>query len=98
MKAELKYRCEGCDELHDDRDEAEECCRPDVAKVYVCPVCEKEFEELEEEEAEQCCVGPVTCLCGEVPTPEDIHDSKLIGSLIRCRACILKIDKRLIAA
>ena len=53
MKAKLKYRCDSCGELHDDDDEAEFCCRPNVSETWVCGLCDSENHS--EEEAEACC-------------------------------------------
>jgi len=39
MKPDLKYRCDACEEIHDDEYCANDCCRPTVSEVYLCPVC-----------------------------------------------------------
>ncbi|KIO49624.1 hypothetical protein [Nitrosospira sp. NpAV] len=50
---EPKWKCGECGDLHDDEDEARECCEPSVFEVYVCPTCGEEHSA--EAEAIDCC-------------------------------------------
>lgn len=50
---EAKWRCNECQEVHNDEEEALECCRPSVSEVYFCPVCDKDC--LTEQDAIECC-------------------------------------------
>ncbi|MDD5176781.1 MAG: hypothetical protein PHQ05_10205 [Sterolibacterium sp.] len=47
------WRCEQCLEIHDNEDDARECCRPDVTAGYGCLECGLFF--LNEIGAEKCC-------------------------------------------
>lgn len=38
-----RWQCDSCGDLHEDKDEAVECCRPVVLHVYCCPVCREDF-------------------------------------------------------
>ena len=100
MNAKEVYECLGCGKTHDDQDDAAECCRPSVRMVYRCDICQKTHGSgyRAERRAETCCADRVArgevkpaerCLCGNGATSEDVQDSKLIGSLIRCRACLV---------
>ena len=46
------YRCDNCDSLHDTEEKAEDCCRPSVGEVWVCPVCRYQLDT--EDEAKSC--------------------------------------------
>jgi len=48
-----KWRCEECKELHDDEDDARDCCRPSIREVFVCPVCASVCDD--EDDALDCC-------------------------------------------
>lgn len=39
-----QYRCNNCDTIFKDEDEARECCRPRITEVYLCPVCKQDFD------------------------------------------------------
>lgn len=52
-RLQSKYKCPRCDELHDDYDEALECCELNIAEVWLCPVCQDQFGD--EEMAIECC-------------------------------------------
>ena len=52
-KATPMWQCSGCNELHEDEDDAENCCRPEVYEVWRCDSCGKRHDE--ELEAENCC-------------------------------------------
>ena len=43
MEPMRKWKCSACDELHDNEDDARECCPPSINEVYVCPVCGSDF-------------------------------------------------------
>jgi hypothetical protein len=63
MDAEERYRCGDCGELHEEPDQAEECCRPEVQDVWICGKCEKTFDvsytkndnKAQEAAANACC-------------------------------------------
>lgn len=38
-----KYVCPECAGLHDDFDEAVECCTPHIDVVYLCPTCHERY-------------------------------------------------------
>lgn len=41
MSRYIKYQCPECGDLHDDIDEAEDCCPRDCPmQVFVCPECD----------------------------------------------------------
>lgn len=48
-----KYKCCECGDLHDDLDDARECCVPRVEEVFLCPICQAPHNE--EEDAIDCC-------------------------------------------
>lgn len=48
-----QYKCSQCGDLHDDENDALECCPKDIWAVYVCPRCDKEHHD--EEAAIDCC-------------------------------------------
>lgn len=48
-----KYKCPDCGELHDDYDDAVECCEPFISAVYLCPVCQEQHRM--EDDAIECC-------------------------------------------
>lgn len=54
-KLEPKWRCEECLTIHDDEDDAIECCQPDVSMIWVCPRCGEIHGE--EAMARDCCGG-----------------------------------------
>lgn len=49
----LRWQCDGCGDIHDDEDDARDCCRPRVIEGWSCPVCDKFHED--EEDAIACC-------------------------------------------
>lgn len=55
MKTEIKcvYKCGSCSEVHDDEEEARECCMPEIIELYECPICKDRHHE--EEDAVACC-------------------------------------------
>ncbi len=53
MNSTLKYQCNQCDDLHDDADEAMECC-PHISEIYACGHCHECFGH-NEGAAESCC-------------------------------------------
>lgn len=50
-----QWQCGECSELHDDKFEAQTCCRPQVFRAYVCSECEGQFP------SEQECVNHIHC-------------------------------------
>lgn len=53
VSIEPKHKCPECGDLHDDYDDALDCCRPHIEEVYVCPLCAGQFNT--EEDALDCC-------------------------------------------
>lgn len=90
-----RFRCGDCRQLHDDEDDARECCQPDVYAVLVCAACKKEFDEHKEKDAAAC--HPINtpaskCLCGNVVAQEDDELSSRLGSLTWCGECREQIE------
>jgi len=50
---EKKWRCNECGTVHEDEDDASDCCQPSITKGYICPTCETFY--IEEDEAIACC-------------------------------------------
>lgn len=47
-----RYVCAHCESRHDHEEDAEECCRPSVTSIWICPLCSYPF--VSEEEAKSC--------------------------------------------
>lgn len=47
------WKCCECGEIHDDDDDAQECCKPRIEELYRCDVCSETHED--EDEAGNCC-------------------------------------------
>lgn len=47
------WRCEECGTVHDDEDEANECCRPEITEGYQCGECGTFY--VDEVDANNCC-------------------------------------------
>lgn len=57
-----QYQCPECDELHEDHDDAVECCwRKYVHAVYLCPICKRVNHSKE---------GAIDCHGWEPPDPD----------------------------
>lgn len=56
-----KWACNRCNNVHDTRHEALECCPPDISKVFLCPICNEAW--YDEDDALDCC----DCLAEEMP-------------------------------
>ena len=54
--AEIKvmWECSCCNDLHDDEDDALDCCRPSANEVFLCPVCDEAHDSMKE--AQECLV------------------------------------------
>lgn len=103
MRAKQQYQCAGCRISHDDYYEAKRCCDPDA--VWVCGECGS--THLLKDDADRCCVYSALhdfgdtlplCLCGAPATDADVRDSKLLGTLIRCRTCIVTVAPGMLTA
>jgi len=46
VKVAAKYRCNGCDDIHDYENDALECCAPGAIEIFLCPVCGQMHEEV----------------------------------------------------
>lgn len=101
MNVKSIYQCGTCDAKHSEYYDAKNCCAPDVIESFVCGECGERYRAGFLANAERCCKARLAheraeqvlgvCLCGAVPTEEDRRDSKVIGSLYRCRSCILSV-------
>lgn len=111
MNVTTRYECPICHKRHGSAPEADGCCEKPIAKeVLICGECRQSFTVRDV--AEACCLKIVRkrlcdaakrqaetyCLCGAELSPADERDSKLVGSLRRCRACILKVAPEMVAA
>jgi hypothetical protein len=47
------WQCDRCGDVHDNEDDARECCAPEIIEGYLCPLC-RDFHECEEA-AFDCC-------------------------------------------
>lgn len=47
-----RWKCGECGEIHDDENDARECCLPGVFEVYQCPICKT--SHIDSQEAEEC--------------------------------------------
>ena len=72
-KIEVKYQCSACDKIHDDEDDAAECCLPEVFAVYICPKCGEAHDD--EDEARECCASEAEGTDGII----DYHALELAG-------------------
>ncbi|WP_416363197.1 hypothetical protein [Pseudomonas sp. NFX183] len=88
MKLEIKelYRCGECREIHDDEDEARECCMPAVYTLYVCPVCAENHDQAED--AMSCCnADGISCPQCRRDYPSISIDYQAIKIAGHCNAC-----------
>lgn len=64
------WRCNECGTVHNDEEEAYDCCRPTISEGYLCPICKK--FHLSDEEAIECHgwdpLGPPP-----PPTPDELE-------------------------
>lgn len=101
MNVKTLYRCAACGKEHEEYFDAKGCCAPDIIETHVCGECGQRYRMAHLTNAEKCCKAEVAralaeqmlgiCLCGATPTEADVHDSKALGSLVRCRSCILSV-------
>ena len=52
-RVKVAWQCEECGEIHDDEDDARECCMPRIHEVFVCRECGEAYPT--EQAATQCC-------------------------------------------
>lgn len=71
MSLSVWYRCNECLELHDDEEDALDCCRPTVDEVFICPICSSEF--LSESDAIDCHEVPDDYEPGPTPAQLEKH-------------------------
>jgi hypothetical protein len=99
MNAKQVYGCPECERVFDEEYDAENCCPRDAVELWECGNCEKAHRGVRGfEKANDCCstvaalmqVGSL-CLCGNLCDEDEVRDSMLCGSLVRCRACLVKI-------
>ena len=91
MIIETKWQCGRCNELHDDEDEAIECCRPSIHEVFICPACKDSHSSMEE--AISCCdtdpEEPGKCIViPPVPMPIEqyVHEFDKLNHLVTAQA------------
>ena len=60
-EAKPLWQCSECDEIHDDEDDAQDCCRPTVHELWGCPECAKVHDT--EKLALSCCEALTRCPC-----------------------------------
>lgn len=53
MAIEPKWKCGDCGHVHDDEEDARECCAPAIHEVYLCPICNEAHDD--EIDAIKCC-------------------------------------------
>jgi hypothetical protein len=101
------FKCGGCGNVYGDEAEAVYCCAPDVEDGYKCGACGVFYPGRSGDNARACCVKAPTATpdaepscdkCGAVLTDEDVRDSKHIGTLARCRSCILFVAPEMLTA
>ena len=52
MALKSVFKCGECGEIHDEENEAVECCQPNISEGFLCPVCQEFF--FDEESALAC--------------------------------------------
>lgn len=71
------YECSMCNAIHDHEHQAEDCCRPEVNKVWLCDVCDEPHDDSEC--AEKCCVEKIKARSVEtVRCPACCREQELI--------------------
>lgn len=85
MRVENRWKCAACETDYERHYDAEDCCS--AIPAFRCGVCKLVHEDRED--ATECCVevagDDVQCLyCPTTLTPDDIHDSNIVGSLMLC--------------
>lgn len=66
------YVCPACNEQHDCRSDAADCCADDIGPDYPCPVCGD--LHISEADARECC-GAVANLHGHCPVCDTAHNT-----------------------
>ncbi|MBA3034843.1 MAG: hypothetical protein KKF85_03535 [Gammaproteobacteria bacterium] len=56
-KPACAWQCDECLTVHDDEDEAYECCRPQVIEGHLCPICDG-FHQLKQDAIDCCDFNP----------------------------------------
>lgn len=86
IKVKELYQCGACREIHDDEDDAKECCKPTVTTLFVCPVCEKHHDDADP--ALTCCgVSVIRCpSCYREHSSISLHYSAITVAG-HCNAC-----------
>ena len=64
------WRCNECGTVHEDEDDARDCCQPSITEGYICAVCA--VFHMDEDVAIDCCAdidldGP------RLPTPRELE-------------------------
>lgn len=72
MNHRKMYECGECRDLHEHDWDAEECCKPDVAEVFVCGECGEQHDL--EKDAIFCCVDEAEAN-GE-PIPPEVYQAR----------------------
>lgn len=89
------YKCGCCGELHDDEDDARECCKPEVIELYRCTECKAVHEG--ELSAQSCCEERVRCPCCARDYGETTMDAFAVKVANHCRTCnpFFSLDQQL---
>lgn len=82
----LKFKCGECGDLHDDDDDALECCRPTISEVWICGTCN---EHHDHESGAQVCCGDAAVRCPSCARGygEASLDAVAICVADHCRTC-----------
>jgi len=95
MNPKKTYICDRCEQLHDNKDRALECCPPEISTGWTCANCDEFHHDLED--AEKCCasVASETCpTCARtVKFPMDAEQIQTTGTCSTCRP-ILTVEQK----
>lgn len=69
-----KYQCDECGEIHDDVDDAHDCCQPKVIEGYRCPVC-LDFHHKEQTALDCCGFDPDAPQTPPPPTAAELESA-----------------------
>lgn len=83
----IRYCCNECSELHEDKWDAEQCCTPIVSAVLVCPSCEEMHASIENALAcESKCTGSASVGARTCPVCHEFF--KTVDQAVDC--CLWK--------
>lgn len=70
----MAWRCDDCYTVHDDDDDARECCAPEIIAGYTCPLC-RDFHTREADAIACCDWDP------DKPIPPSARELEAAGQL-----------------